>query len=348
MAAGPRQVSRRDFLVELTASATLAVALPAAARAAQSAPASADRPWRIDTHAHWSSPRFFAQNKARGITSQDALQDWSAAKMVPAMDRDGIATSMLTISDPGVWNGDSTAARAMARELNEIAAKAVSDYPGRFGFMAVLPLPDVDGALREIEYAFNTLKADGVGLLSSYGDKYLGNPAFAQVMDELNRRKAVVFTHPACPACMSQATLGDGQARGMEFVFDTTRAIVSVLSTGTAARCADIKFLWSHAGGTAPYITGRIPSGAATPNGVVPELQKFYYDTSLAFSAYTLPTFKKLVPTSHILFGTDFPLGGGGGQGATVKGLVDNGGFSDAELQAVFRDNALALFQRLK
>jgi predicted TIM-barrel fold metal-dependent hydrolase len=209
-------------------------------------------------------------------------------------------------------------------------------------------MPDVEGSLRELEYALDTLKADGACLLSSYQGKYLGNPAFAPLMEELNRRKTVVFCHPYCAACGTETVLADGQSRGVEFVFDTTRTIVSLLSNGTTAKFPDIRFIWSHGGGTVPYITSRLNGLAQKlPNGLIPELQKFYYDTAQAFNPYTLPSFKKLVPTSHILFGTDFPLGGG--QVAAVsKGLIDNGGFTESELRAIDRENALGLLPRLK
>jgi len=224
----------------------------------------------------------------------------------------------------------------------------IKDYPGRFGLFATLPLPDVEGALLELEYAFDKLKADGACVLSSYGGKYLGNPAFAPLMDELNRRKAVVFCHPFCAACGTQTVLSDGQNRGVEFVFDTTRTIVSLLSNGTVAKCPDIRFIWSHGGGTVPYITSRLNGVAQQlPKGLIYELQKFYYDTAQAFNPYTMPSFKKLVPPSHILFGTDFPLGGGSGL-AVSKGLIDNGGFSESELRGIDRENALVLLPRLK
>ena len=259
-----------------------------------------------------------------------------------------MATSIISISDPGVWFGDNASARSLARECNDYAAKIMRDYPGRFGLFATLPMPDVEGSLLEIEYAFDKLKADGVCLLSSYNGKYLGNPTFAPLMDELNRRKAVVFCHPYCAACGARTVLSDGESRGIEFVFDTTRTIVSLLSNGTVTRCPDIRFIWSHGGGTVPYITSRLAGVAQKlPNGLIPELQKFYYDTAQAFNPYTLPSFKKLVPASHILFGTDYPLGGGSGL-AVSKGLTENGGFSEAELRGIDRENALELLPRLK
>jgi predicted TIM-barrel fold metal-dependent hydrolase len=342
----PGALSRRDVLCGIAALGASAI-LPEFDSAAQTGAPTATRPFRIDTHHHFTVPKLIAEAAAKGVT-QPGLQDWTPQKSIDAMDKGGVATSIISISDPGVWFGDNAAARALARECNDYAVKVMKDYPGRFGLFATLPMPDVEGSLLEIEYAFDTLKADGACLLSSYGGKYLGNPAFAPLMDELNRRKAVVFCHPFCAACGAQTVLSDGQNRGVEFVFDTTRTIVSLLSNGTVARCPDIRFIWSHGGGTVPYITSRLNGVAQQlPKGLIYELQKFYYDTAQAFNPYTLPSFKKLVPTSHILFGTDFPLGGG--QVAAVsKGLIDNGGFSESELRAIDRENALELLPRLK
>jgi 6-methylsalicylate decarboxylase len=338
-------VPRRKFLAGMAALGT-AAALPRVRPAAQTGAAPA-HPFRIDTHHHFSISRLYALSTAKGV-SQPTLANWTPEKSLEEMDKGSVATSILSISDPGVWFGDNETARGLARECNEYAAKAIQDHPGRFGLFAALPLPDVEGSLREAAYALDTLKADGIGVLSSYQGKYLGNPAFAPLMDELNRRKAVVFCHPFCAACETQPTLSDAQNRGVEFVFDTTRTILSLLSTGTVTRCPDIRFIWSHGGGTVPYITTRLAGGASKlPKGLIYELQKFYYDTAQAFSPYTLPSFKSLVPASHILFGTDYPLGGGSAE-AVAKGLMDNGGFTTNELRYIDRENALALLPRVK
>jgi predicted TIM-barrel fold metal-dependent hydrolase len=342
----PGTRSRRDILSGILALGASAV-LPKFGYAAQTGSAAAPRLFRIDTHHHFTVPKLIAESTAKGV-NQAGLQDWTPQKSIDSMDKGSVATSIVSISDPGVWFGDNTAARALARECNQYAAQMIKDYPGRFGLFATLPLPDVEGSLLELEYAMDTLKADGACVLSSYQGKYLGNPAFAPLMEELNRRKAVVFCHPFCAECGMQTVLSYGQNSGVEFVFDTTRTIVSLLSNGTVAKCPDIRFIWSHGGGTVPYITSRLNGVAQQlPKGLIYELQKFYYDTAQAFNPYTMPSFKKLVPTSHIVFGTDFPLGGGSGL-AVSKGLIDNGGFSESELRGVDRENALGLLPRLK
>ena len=128
-------------------------------------------------------------------------QPYTPARAIEDMDRGGVSTAMISITTPGIWFGNIDETRRIARRENEYGARMVSDYKGRFGLFAVLPLPDVDASLREIEYAFDTLKAEGVGLLSNWGNKWLADEAFEPVLDELNRRKAIVYTHGAAPGC---------------------------------------------------------------------------------------------------------------------------------------------------
>ena len=280
--------------------------------------AAAAGPRRIDVHHHFSSPGFVAEIKARN-TGQTALMEWTPQKSIEDMDKGGVATSILSISEPNVWFGDNAKARALARECNEYGARVVADHKGRFGFFAALPLPDVDGALREIAYAMDTLKADGICMMTSHGGKYPGDPAFVPVMNELNRRKAVVYSHPFRAECC-QNLLPQGRGLGGELPHDTTVAITSVLYSATVVRCPDIRFIWSHGGGTVPYITSRL-SGAESklPKGLIYELQKMYYDTAQAYNEYTLPSFKKLVPAIAHPVRNGFSVCrrfGGGRQGA--------------------------------
>lgn len=340
-----RCVPRRDFLAKLAALGATSL-IPDVAAFAQMQPAA--NPRRVDVHYHFSSPGFIAAITARK-TGQRPLMEWTPAKAIEAMDKGGVATSIGSISEPGVWFGDNAAARVLARECNEYGARLMADYPGRFGQFAALPMPDVDGTLREIEYSLDTLKADGVCFMTSYQGKYLGDSSFAPVMDELNRRKAVVYTHPfRAECCINLLPNGDGM--GITLVNDTTYTIASVLFSGTAARCPDIRFIWSHGGGTMPYITGRFSGGnrpdmaQKLPRGVMYEIQKFYYDTAQAVSPYTLAALTRLVPASHILFGTDYPFATAE---TDAKGLADFG-LSPGDIRAIERGNSLELFPRLK
>jgi predicted TIM-barrel fold metal-dependent hydrolase len=318
------------------------------------------KPRIINVHHHLTAPgyvKFLTENKVRDFPNK------SAAEGVELMDQAGIAMAFCSIIGPGIWFGDIEATRRLARECNEYAAKMMSDYPGRFGLFTMLPLPDVDASLKEIEYGFDKLKADGVymftnwGGKSLYGDKYLGDPALAPIYEELNRRNAIVYTHPKDAACCHDILPGVNGAT-IEYPMDTTRTILSLLSSGTAAKYQTIKFIWSHAGGATTGVVGRMAGGATTylqDGGTLAAgapasdrlkiLQRFYYDTAGATNPVTLGALRKMVPLSQILFGNDFPFGGAAEQ---HKLLVTSGAFTARELQAIDYENPSRLLARVR
>jgi len=344
----PKGVERRKLLASLAVLGASAI-LPTEFLLAQVSPTTPVKPFRIDAHHHFSAPGFIAAISARK-TNQRPLELWTPEKSIEDMDKSGVAISMISTSEPSVWFGDNEAARKLARECNEYGARLIADHPGRFGMYSTIPLPDVDGSLREIEYSQDALKADGVCMMTSYEGKYPGDPAFAPVMSELNRRKAVVFFHPVKPECCKdlQPDLPPGL---VELSTDTTRAIASLILDGAASRYPDIRFIFSHGGGTMPYLMTRFAALAARPdiaqrlpNGFLYEIKKLYFDTANFFNPYPWPTLLKLMPVSHILFGTDFPFASAS---EVAKGLREVG-LSPADLQSIERENALQLFPRLK
>jgi predicted TIM-barrel fold metal-dependent hydrolase len=302
-------------------------------------------------HHHFAPPAWIAEVKGRPLL-QAANTRWTAEQSLEDMDRGGVAAAVVSITNPGIWFGDAGQTRRLARACNEYAAKLVQAHSTRFGFFAALPLPDVDATLAEVEYAFDSLKADGVGLLTSYGDTWLGHPAYRPVMEELNRRKAIVSVHPTAANCCRNLEYAPGVGPGsMEYGTDTTRAIMGVTFSGDAARFPEIRFIWSHAGGTVPFLAGRIEGAAngvreTLPHGFTYELKKFYYDLAGAANRGAIASLRELVATTQILFGTDFPPGAT--SAATAKALTEIEMFSESEMRAIDRDNALRLLPRFK
>ena len=197
------EIDRRQMLSGLLASAGHAVL----ARAAGAQAASPAKPYRIDIHHHFAPPAWVTEVKGRPLL-QPANTAWTPARSIEDMDRGGVAAAMVSITNPGLWFGDAPMTRRLARACNDYGATLVRDHPARFGLFAAMPLPDVDGTLREIEYAFDTLKADGIGLFTSYGDRWLGHADFRPVMEELHRRKAVVHVHPTAANCCRNLEYG--------------------------------------------------------------------------------------------------------------------------------------------
>jgi 6-methylsalicylate decarboxylase len=341
-------IGRRDFLQALGALGA-ASALPAAA-----APAKASL---IDTHHHFYAPAyqkawldFEDQRKIPHFSSQVA---WTREKSIEEMDKGGVRTAMLSLaSTPGVWfDTGAEEAERMARSCNDYGAQMVRDFPGRFGLFATLSMMNIDNTLKEIEYVFDTLKADGVGLQTNYGDKWPGDPLYKPVFEELNRRRAVVYFHPLAATCCGR-NLASAFPAIIEAPHDTTRAVVSLLINGNFARYRDIRWLFSHAGGTIPMLTGRInyfvgnrkDVDQIAPNGVEAEFKRLYYDTANATHPSSMASLLKLVPASQVTFGTDYPYFGVASQAQALKKL----NLGAAQLRSIESGTALRLLPQLK
>ena len=342
--------SRRHFLAGAAAFGATAL-LPGNDKPAAAAPAKL-----IDTHHHFYPPAYQKaqldwedQHKVSHLGVQGA---WRRETDIEAMDKYGVTTSLMSLaSTPGVWFGGSPgAAHDMARLCCEFAAEMVRDHPGRYGLFAPLSMLDIDATLKEIEYAFDTLKADGINLQTNYGDKWLGHPIYKPVLEELNRRKAVVFVHPLVANCCSNLSVGAPVAV-LEVPHDTTRTVLSLLLSGTFARLRDIKWLFSHGGGTIPFLTGRIeafydrrargPNGFA-PDGIEAEFQRLHYDTANATHPAAMAALLKLVPVSQITYGSDYPY--------FALDQIDSlrrQDLSAADLEAIASGNAGRLLPRL-
>jgi predicted TIM-barrel fold metal-dependent hydrolase len=350
--------SRRQFLAGVTGLAAGAALWRSDQVLAQTAGAAR----RLDVHHHFGSPEWakrFEQSK-RGGWQQ--FQTWTPAKSLEFMDKGGVETAFLSCTVPGVWFGDDFAAERdqaikLAREMNEYGAKIVADSKGRFGLFAVLPLPDMDASLREIAYAFDTLKADGVGLLTNYGNKYIGEPMFWPVLEELNRRGAVVYSHPADgPCCHNLA----GSAPGtLEWFTDTARAILSLVEENpggqkgpsSATRYPNVKYIWSHGGGSLIGVATRVVGTVSAadfakppaPDSRLHHVRRFYYDTAAVPNPLVMPALTRLLGgSSQIVFGSDYPY-------STIVNIVEGLqtlGFTPQELRGIDRENAAKILKR--
>jgi len=274
----------------------------------------------IDTHHHFYAPEYqnawLEWEKKRNIPHFQQQVGWSRARALEDMDKAGVRTAILSLaSTPGVWfDAPVPEITRMARLCNDYGADMVRSYPGRFGLFATLPMVDVDASLKEIDYALGTLKADGVGLQTNYGDKWPGDAAYRPIFEELNRRKAVVYFHPLVAACCGRLSVGTFPAV-IEVPHDTTRAVTSLLLSGSLARYRDIKWLFSHAGGTVPMLAGRMEyffnfrpdKDKIAPQGYEAEFRRLYYDTANATHPASMAALLKLVPSSQVVYGSDYP-----------------------------------------
>ena len=313
----------------------------------------------IDTHHHFYAPEYLKAwndwEDKRNIPHAPAVANWTPARTVEEMDKNGVRTSILSLpSTPGTWfDASAEEATRIARACTEFGAEMSGNFPGRFGLFAPLPMLDIDATLKELEYALDVLKADGVGLQTHYGDNWPGDPVYKPVFEELNRRKAVVYFHPLTTSCCARHAAAVGVFPAvLEVPHDTTRAVTSLLLSGALARYRDIRWLFSHAGGTIPMLVGRIRHFCGmrkdvaefAPDGIEKEFSRLYYDTANATHPAPMAALLVIASVTQVVFGTDYPY-------VTTEpqlAALDKLGLAAEQVQAIQGGNAMRLIPRLK
>lgn len=308
---------------------------------------------RIDVHFHTIPPFFREAVTAAGLgpTVSGGFPAWSPELSLGVMDRHGIDVAITSVSQPGVHFGDDAKARALGRRCNEHAAELMARWPRRFGAFAALPLPDVQGAIAEAAHALDVLNHDGVCLLASYGERFLGDAHFDPLLELLNERGAVAFIHPNFHPS-SRALKLELPGFMMEFLFDTTRAAVNLAFGGALDRFPRIRFILAHAGGTLPYIAWRLSMtplidarfGHLKPEQVLAQLRRFWYDTGISAGPSTLGALREVADPARVLFGSDWPYAPEAVTARTIEALAASELLKDKP--AVDRGNALKLFPR--
>jgi predicted TIM-barrel fold metal-dependent hydrolase len=261
----------------------------------------------VDVHAH------FQPQVLRALGMPGPMAAWSLAKHLDDMGAAGVTRSLLSITTPGVPETGERA-RTLARGINEDAARLAADNRDAISYFLAVPMDDPDTALKEIEYGFDVLKAPGAGLFTSYGGEWLGDKRFDPVFEELNRRKAVVYVHPNTANCCGRL-IPEVADTLIEYGTDTTRAIASYIYRGAARRYPDVRMIWSHSGGTMPFLMERFEgadNGAAAkaqaPEGFRAAAARFFYDIAQSTHAVPSRALREVVPANHIVFGSDYPF----------------------------------------
>jgi 6-methylsalicylate decarboxylase len=307
---------------------------------------------RIDVHQHVVPP-FWDDALASHGGDPSGWQGptWSPERAIAFMDSQEIATGVLSLTAPGVhgWRGQPRL--DMTRQINEYTAGLVAKHPTRFGNFATLPLPDIEGTLKAIEYSLDTLKADGLVLLSNYDGQYLGDPAFETVWAELNHRKAVVFIHPAKPQIDAIPGM---PGPVLDYPFDTTRTAVQMVLNGVIARNPNVRVILSHAGGFLPYASHRfaelapsVRTDVSPPAEILQQFQTYYFDVALSSSAAALPTLRAFAKKGHIMYGSDYPYAPVQVSASFARKFDAYTALSEDEHGAINRGNAVVLFPRL-
>lgn len=317
---------------------------------------------RIDVH-HHAVPQIYTEALASiGITASGGVPfpQWSPEASLRTMALNGISTAVLSLSSPGVYFGEEGFAVTLARAVNEYLGSVAQSHPGKLGYYATLPLPLVEASLSELRYALDQLQADGVCLLANSQGIFLGDRRLDPLLAELDARQATVLIHPnTLPPGMKPDL--DTPPFAVEFVVDTTRAVMNMLWNGTFERYPNIRWILSHAGGTVPFIAWRMRLLMAqsetlrqnSPRGVMHYLGKLFYDTALSPSSSSLFPIVEQFGSSQLVLGTDYPFAPAELVPLEIAELTANAGnpafpsFTAAQLQQVF-SNGYRLFPRLQ
>jgi predicted TIM-barrel fold metal-dependent hydrolase len=312
---------------------------------------------RIDVH-HHVIPEVYRQAMDRAGLHDPipgvAYPHWDVEADLDLMDRYGIGTAVVSITAPGVAFAEGPEAARIARATNDALAQLIADHPGRYGAFALMPLPDVDAALREIDYALDVLGLDGVGLFTNHRGTYLGDPYFDRLFAAIAERDALVHIHPETPAGTDQPDFGLPPSL-YEFTFDTTRMAANLLYSGTLDRHPGLRLILSHAGGTVPFLAKRLTYATTInpslrdrePRDVLGSLRNLYYDTAMSANRATLAALSEFVSSDHILFGTDYPFVPESATAESVTGIREFFGADEEALRNVEHDSAAALLPRL-
>lgn len=316
--------------------------------------ASAEPPTgRIDVHVHFVPDFYRAALVAAGHAKPDgmaAIPDWDASAAIAFMDEMSIETSVLSISSPGIHFGDDAAARALARQVNEEGARLRRDHPGRFGFFASVPLPDVDGAIAEAIHALDVLKSDGIVLETNHHGRYLGDPDLEPFWHALAARRTPVLIHPTSPAC---SCLERYPRPMLEFMFDTTRTVADLVLAGVPGRYPEISFVVPHAGAALPVLANRIDAfamlagGGAMRQPMTEALRRFHFDLAGMPVPHLLRALLDVADPARLHYGSDYPFTPVPACKMLAHALESTPVLTDELRGAIWRDNALALFPNL-
>lgn len=305
-----------------------------------------------DVHSHYL-PDFYREALiANGHSRPDGIwgiPEWSEQSALEAMDRIGVDRAYLSISSPGVHFGDDDAARILARRVNEEGARLAQAHPDRFGFFASTPLPDIEGALTEIAYAFDELNAAGVVFETNFDGVYLGNDLLEPVYAELERRHAVLFLHPTSPAasCTGHATELPYPRPMLEFFFDTTRSVTDMVLAGVLERYPNIRVIVPHAGAALPILASRVDVIGARMVGKEQPMRKalkqLHFDLAGMPMPEMLPALLSVADPTHLHYGSDVPFTPLPEVEAWAQRLADVPAFGDGNFADTLNANTRSL-----
>lgn len=273
------------------------------------------------------------------------LPKWSIASDCEALERMGIIGALLSIPISG--------SSEIVKKINNNLAELTSYDKSKYGFLASIPLDDIDRAIKEVDFAADQLNADGFIVPTNFEGVYLGSDELVPLLEKLNQKKAIVLVHPTAPSGDNLPTF-DRDLSVYEYPLETTRSVMDLIYKDRCTQFPDIKWIIAHAGGAIPYLAYRLSIAGEwngilqSPEQVLKSIKSLYFDLALSTSPNVFSCLQNLINTDNILFGTDFPLRYEPGVERSIKEINSFGNYSILDKAKIFSGNAKRLFTRFQ
>ena len=265
------------------------------------------------------------------------------------LDREGVATQVITLTTPGTHVESPARAAELARLVNDAFARIVAERAPRFRALATLPLNDPRASVVELQRAVEELRLPGAMLFSNVNGVALSDERFWPLYEAADGLGAVLHIHPTSPVGV-EAMTEYWLMPLVGFPFDTTLAASKLVFSGVAERFPRIRWILSHLGGAIPYLAERLDRGyrafrecrAHIRRPPSEYLKTWYYDT-VNFDPRALSLAIEFAGASHVLAGSDYPhLIGSIEEMRKSIGALD---LSDADKRAILGENARSVYR---
>jgi 6-methylsalicylate decarboxylase len=277
----------------------------------------------VDAHAHYH-PRAYtaalaaATGRPAGSFAMsadvDTDDDAHIRRRLEMMDEAGVKVQVLTpAGGRAPYFADKAAAVAAARLYNDRTAELVARHPDRFKAFVSVPMPHVEASLEELRRGMDELGMIGLNLHISALDRSIAEDEFLPIYEEMNRRRGIIFFHPATnSACCSMISdYGFGGAVGTSL--EDAVIALHLIAKKIPSKCPDITYIIPHFGGPVAMLLDRLNNQFSMASKGLPEppkdtARRFYYDTVGHGSHAALHCAIMAYGADHVLVGSDFPV----------------------------------------
>jgi aminocarboxymuconate-semialdehyde decarboxylase len=294
----------------------------------------------------YPAPLGIYSNGAPFATPQPGHFDYELR--VAAMDEAGVDISIVTLTAPSCFWGTPEISLKAARLVNDASAQAQVRFPDRIRWMASVPWEHPQLALKELERACDN-GAIGVMVLANINGRSLTEAEFAPIWQAIDDRGLPVLIHPTAPPGVGELDLSRfNLIAQIGFMFDTSLAVARMLYDGFLDRYPNTKYIVSHAGGTLPYLAGRMDKCYEAMESVREAIQappseylrRFYYD-AVTYRQSSLEMCIDVGGADKVMYGSDYPHNIGDMKGCLAR--VD--ALPADQREAVRGGNALRIFK---